>query len=310
MQTILGAGGALGLELAKVLPNYSDRIRLVSRNPQKVNENDQLVAADLTDATQTMEAVKASEVAYLTAGLPYSLKVWEEQWPLIMKNVILACQAQGTRLVFFDNVYMYDKTSLNHMKEDHPINPPSKKGKVREQVANMLLDAIDKGDIRGLIARSADFYGPSIQGSSLLTEMVFKPLSQGKKANWMGKADKKHAFTYVPDAAKATALLGNTPNSYGEIWHLPTAPDPYTGEEWIRAIAKQLGVAPKYRVLSKGMLSFIGIFSPLMRELAEMVYQNDRDYVFDSSKFETAFNYTPTPYEEGIQEVVRTDYTN
>ncbi|MCB0684622.1 MAG: hypothetical protein KDC32_27455, partial [Saprospiraceae bacterium] len=31
MQTILGAGGAIGIELAKALPQYTDRIRLVSR---------------------------------------------------------------------------------------------------------------------------------------------------------------------------------------------------------------------------------------------------------------------------------------
>jgi hypothetical protein len=33
-----------------------------------------------------------------------------------------------------------------------------------------------------------------------------------------------------------------------------------------------------------------------------MLYQYDRDYIFDSSKFEKEFNFTPTPYKEGIHQ--------
>ena len=42
MQTILGSGGAIGISLAKELMNYTNQIRLVSRNPKKVNETDEL----------------------------------------------------------------------------------------------------------------------------------------------------------------------------------------------------------------------------------------------------------------------------
>ena len=72
-----------------------------------------------------------------------------------------------------------------------------------------------------LIARSADFYGPGNE-KSFVTEMVYKNIKTGKAANWFINADKKHSFTYTPDAAKATALLGNTKDAYNQIWHLPT----------------------------------------------------------------------------------------
>ena len=62
MQTILGAGGAIGVELAKILPAYTDAIRLVSRAPQKVNTADELFPADITKAAEVDEAVKGSEV--------------------------------------------------------------------------------------------------------------------------------------------------------------------------------------------------------------------------------------------------------
>ena len=59
MQTILGANGQIAIELARELQrNHTNDLRLVSRNPRKVNETDSLVSANLLDARQTLEAVK------------------------------------------------------------------------------------------------------------------------------------------------------------------------------------------------------------------------------------------------------------
>ena len=80
MQTILGAGGSIGRELAKELTRYSTRIRLVSRHPQKINDTDEIMPADLLDATAADNAVQGSEVVYLVAGLQYRTKTWQQQW--------------------------------------------------------------------------------------------------------------------------------------------------------------------------------------------------------------------------------------
>jgi hypothetical protein len=42
---------------------------------------------------------------------------------------------------------------------------------------------------------------------------------------------------------------------------------------------------------------------PVMKESAEMLYQYDRDYVFDSSKFENAFHMPPTSIEIAIKKI-------
>lgn len=307
MQTILGSGGAIGIELAKALRQYTDHIRLVSRNPERVNSDDHLIAADLTIPADVMRATEGSRIVYLTAGLPYNTKIWQATWPLVMRNVIAACKAHQAKLVFFDNVYMYDPDYLDPMTEETPVNPHSKKGKVRAKIAGMIMDEVKRGDLTALIARSADFYGPSVH-TSVLTEMVFKNLAHGKKANWMGSAAYKHSFTYTPDAGKATALLGNTEDAYHQVWHLPTASHPLTGKEWIETIAKQMGVEPKYQVAPKFLVRIIGLFVPIMKEMVEMIYQYDRNYVFDSSKFEKRFDFKPTPYLEGIKKIVENDY--
>ncbi len=308
MQTILGAGGAIGNHLANALNSYTDRIRLVSRHPKKINPGDELLSADLLQPGEVEKAVKGSEIVYVTVGFPYSLKFWREHWRSFMENVTSACAGEGAKLVFFDNIYMYDPGYLDGMTEETPVRPSSEKGKIRAEVADKIMQQVATGKLKALIARSADFYGPGIKNTSVLTEMVINPLSEGKTATWMGSMNFKHSYTYTPDAGKATALLGNTDEAYDQVWHLPTAPDPMTGREWVKAFASELGVKPKSRTASKSMLRLLGIFIPVMKEMVEMIYQYDRDYVFLSDKFEKAFDFSATPYAEGIRTIVQNDY--
>ena len=143
MQTILGSGGAIGTELAKALKEYTSEIRLVSRNPKSTLDTDELVTADLTIAEDALKAVAGSEVAYLAIGLPYRYKIWQEQWPAVMRNVIDACKTHNTKLVFIDNIYMYDPAYLGNMVEETPLKPCSKKGQVRKEILEMLLQEIE-----------------------------------------------------------------------------------------------------------------------------------------------------------------------
>lgn len=303
MQTILGSTGVIGTELAKSLTQYTDKIRLVSRNPKSVNSTDQLVIADLTNPEQVLNAVEGSDVVYLTAGLQYKLNIWQTQWPIIMKNVISACKTHKAKLVFFDNVYAYGLVK-GWMKEDTLVNPVSKKGEVRAQIAQMIMNEVERGSLDAIIARAADFYGPNTP-LSFATVTVFQNLKRGKKAQWFIDANKKHSMTYTPDAGKATAILGNTSSAYNQIWHLPTDKNALTGKEFIELTAKAFGVEPRYTVLKKWMIQVVGTFIPVVKESIEMLYQNEHDYLFDSTKFEKAFNFTPTSYQDGIAETVK-----
>lgn len=304
MQTILGSGGAIGIPLAKELLNYTDKVRLVARHPKKVNENDELFAADLTDKETVNKAVAGSTIVYLTAGLEYNIKVWKRNWPLIMQNVIDACILHNAKLVFNDNVYAYAKNEIPHMTEDSTISAETKKGKVRQQLVEMIFDAVAERNLHALIARSADFYGPDNK-TSFLEIGVFDKFKKNQKAFWQSDPKRIHSFTYTPDAAKAVAILGNTPGAYDQTWHLPTSSEKWTGIEFINKIAGKMNVKPRYFVLSKTLIALMAIFSPMMRELKEMQYQNDRDYFFDSSKFENQFSFVPHSYTEGIEEIIQ-----
>ena len=300
MQTILGANGTIGSVLAKELTAYTNQIRLVSRNPKKVNETDELFPADLSDANQVEKSIEGSEVVYLLVGFDYNIKVWQDKWPKLMRATIDACIKYKAKLVFFDNVYMYDKNAIPHMTENSVINPPSKKGAVRKEIADMLLNEVKSGKLTALIARSADFYGPN-NDKSFLIEIVYKNIKKGKKPNWLIDANKKHSFTYTPDAAKATALLGNTVDAYNQVWHLPTYKNTLTGKEMVALFAKEMNVETKISILPLWLLKILGLFIPIMKEMPEMMYQYDRDYFFDSSKFDKRFNFKTTTYQEGVK---------
>jgi nucleoside-diphosphate-sugar epimerase len=303
MQTILGANGTIASVLAKELKIYTSQIRLVSRHPKKVNDTDELFPADLSDPAQVEKAIAGSAVVYLLVGFDYKIKVWRENWPKLMRATIDACIKFNAKLAFFDNVYLYDKNAIGHMTEESIINPPSKKGKVRQEIAGMIMNEVKAGKLTALIARAADFYGPDNE-KSFLIETVYKNIKKGKKPNWFMDATKKHSFTYTPDAAKATAILGNTPDAYNQVWHLPTDKNTLTGNELIALFNSEMNASKKVMVVPMFMIKILGIFIPLMREMPEMMYQYDRDYFFDSGKFEKQFNFKPTLYAEGIKQTV------
>lgn len=303
MQTILGSGGTTGVELAKELIKYTKEIKLVSRNPKKVNESDILMSADLSDSSMLDEAVKGSDVVYVCIAFEYKLSVWKEKWPAFIKNLIISCKKHNAKIVFVDNIYMYDKNYLHHMTEETPIYPSSEKGKIRAEIAKMLMNAVSNGEVNGLIARSADFYGPGVENSAF-KQTVLNNLLKNKNPQWLGNLDAVHSFTYNKDIGKALAILGNTEDAYNQVWHLPTTDAKLTNRQWIDMLMKEMNVEKKIQVLSEKMMGILGLFVPVLKEIKDVYYQFDRDYFFDSAKFNKRFHFTPTSPEEAIKKIV------
>jgi nucleoside-diphosphate-sugar epimerase len=303
MHIILGAGGAIGTPLAAELLARRQTVRAVSRSgaaPAGI----EAVRADLNNPEDVLHAVGPGSSVYLLAGLKYDRRVWQEQWPRIMRNVVRACSQKGARLIFFDNVYLYGRVD-GPMTEETAVRPTSRKGEIRAGIVEFLQNEMAAGRVTAAIARAADFYGPHADTTSAASIMVFQRLAAGKSAQVFVDADRKHSYTYTLDCAKALCFLADADDAFGQAWHLPTAHPALTGREFVGVAAKALGVAPRVSVLPAWMMKTLGLVVPMMRELAEMLYQNDSDYVFDSSKFERRFAFTPTPYADGIRECVR-----
>ncbi|WP_111672237.1 NAD-dependent epimerase/dehydratase family protein [Algoriphagus litoralis] len=296
--TLLGANGNIAKAISKELADK--KLRQVSRNPKAVHPSDELVAADLTDANQVLEAVRGSTIVFLCAGIKYSKAIWQRDWPIIMRNTLDACIATGAKLVFFDNMYALDPDHVAHLTEETPMNPKSVKGKVRKQILEMLWADVNAGKLKALVARAGDFYGPDAS-NSFLNELVINRMKAGKSPQWLYSGSKKHSFTYIPDAGKATAFLALQEDSWNQTWNLPTAPSYPCGQEITDILNQLLGTEKKLQVMPAWLVSILGLFIPVLGEVQELRYQTAEDYCFDSSKIERVYGLKPTKIEVGLK---------
>ncbi|WP_079241746.1 NAD-dependent epimerase/dehydratase family protein [Chryseobacterium indologenes] len=303
MQTILGANGQIGEELARELKrNYTSDIRIVSRNAKKVNDTDSIFSADLSDRERAIEAVKGSEIAYFTLGLPMDTNLWEKQFVVIMKNVIEACKINDTKLVFFDNTYMYPQNN-DVLTEQTPFAPVGRKGMIRKQMAEMLLKEMQAGTIEAVICRAPEFYGPG-KTQSITNSLIFNAIKEDKKLKVPLRDDKLRSLIWTPDASRATALIGNTPDAYGQTWHLPVDDNKLTYKEFIALTSQIYGKEFRYAVIPNLAFTIGSFFNKNAKELKELLPRYQYDNLFDDSKFRKRFpEFKVTPYRQGIEQI-------
>jgi nucleoside-diphosphate-sugar epimerase len=185
------------------------------------------------------------------------------------------------------------------MKEELPSNPNTRKGEVRAQLADRLLEAHHKGALRAAIGRGSDFFGPYVLQSHA-GERLFPQALTGKPAAVLGDPDKLHTFTYIDDFGKALVLLGEREDALGKAWHVPNAPT-LTRRAFIERVYRMAGHEPAMRLVRRWQLSIVAPFNPMLREVKEMLYQLEEDFVVDSSHFTSAFGLKATPLEEALR---------
>jgi nucleoside-diphosphate-sugar epimerase len=294
---VLGGNGAVGKETLHALLRRGETPASVGRRPSAIH-GVASITADLLVATDVSRALAGASTAYLTAGLPYSSSVWAQQWPLILRNTIDAAIANGTHLIYLDNVYAYGPVD-GPMTERSPIAAVSKKGRVRAAALGDLAAAAEERGLRFTVARSADFYGPGAE-TSVFNSFGLARIAAGKPGTWFFDADQPHSMTYTPDIGEALAFLGTRPvdshSVSGDVWHVPTAPA-LTGRQYLQLAA---GRDARVAVMGLATMRLGSLFTAGARETLELSYQYSAPYVFDSSAFETAFGVSPTPVADGI----------
>ncbi|WP_407509603.1 NAD-dependent epimerase/dehydratase family protein [Elizabethkingia anophelis] len=308
MQTILGANGQIGEELARELKrNFTSDIRIVSRNAKKVNDTDEIFSADLSVREKAIEAVRGSEIAYFTLGLPISSDLWEKQFSIILRNVIDACKVNGTKLVFFDNTYMYPQDD-RILTEDTAFAPVGRKGRVRREMAEMVLKEIQSGELEAVICRAPEFYGPA-KTQSITNTLIFNNIKEDKALKVPLSDKKKRSLIWTPDASRATAVIGNTPDAFGQTWHLPVDKSHPTYREFIRTASGIYDKDLKYSVVPKFVFSIGALFNKKMKELLELLPRYEHNNIFDDSNFRNRFpEFKVTSYKQGIEQIKKEQF--
>ena len=191
---------------------------------------------------------------------------------------------------------MYGDPAGKPLSESSPLTPNSGKGRVRLAMNEALMAAHQSGKIRAAAARASDYYGP---GYTLNGDQIFYPVLAGKTARGLGSLDAAHTFTYTLDVGEAMAILGERDEALGQVWHVPSAP-PITQRDLITQVFQAAGQPAKIGAINKLMMRLAGLFAPGAREVVEMMYEFEKPFVVDSSKFTRAFGMTATPLSVGI----------
>jgi nucleoside-diphosphate-sugar epimerase len=298
---VLGAG-TIGMTIAEQLAAAGEPVRLVTRSGRfPAVDGVEGAAADLTDPTAVRAVAAGARVAYFACQPAYTN--WPKGFPPLAEGVLGGLAGSGTRLAVVDNLYMYGPTGGRPISEDLAYAAATRKGIARARLADRFMAAHRAGDVPVVIARASDYFGPRGVDSAA-GERFFAPLLAGKSVQVFGDVDAPHAYTFIPDFARALIALGRRDEALGQAWHVPTAPA-VSQRRFAELAAEAAGLpAPKLRRLSKPMLMLAGLFVPPAREIIEMAYEFEEPFLVDCSKIERAFGLRPTPLEEALAETV------
>ncbi|KRE58369.1 NAD-dependent epimerase/dehydratase family protein [Paenibacillus sp. Soil750] len=302
VHVIVGTG-SLGMAVMRELKRRGvERIRMVNRSGRLSEAAAVEVAKG--DASRLVDAValcKDAAVVYHCAHPGYTN--WPTQFPGLTGGIMAGAAAAGAKLIYGDNLYMYGQAN-QPLTENLPDLATGKKGLTRAQMAEELLLAHQSGKVRVAIGRASDFYGPGVKQSSL-GERVFGFALGGKPVSLLGNLDMPHTYTYIDDFARGLVTLAQEDRALGEVWHIPSAKT-HTTRELLELIFDELGSTSKISTLSRPMVTMIGLFHPMLRELKEVLYEFEHPFILDHSKFEAAFGpQTTTPHVEAIKHTLQ-----
>ena len=165
-----------------------------------------------------------------------------------------------------------------------------------------MAEAHGAGRVEAAAVRASDFYGPGVTLSALGERSVGR-IARGKAAQIVGDPDQPHSFTYVPDIARALITVAGADDAMGQAWNVPNAPD-RTVREILQMFADALGTSLAIQSMPGFVMSVVGVFNGNVREMKEMLYQWERPFHVDSSKFAERFWGDATSFADGVAATV------
>ncbi|HEY9647748.1 MAG TPA: SDR family oxidoreductase [Chroococcidiopsis sp.] len=286
--------------LKRALLKQDVHIRMVNRSGRAtVPASVEVIAADAYQPENTQAVTQGAAVVYQCAQPGYTQ--WPTLFPQLQASIVAGVAANQAKLIVGDNLYMYGAVN-GPMREDLPNAATTRKGRTRAQMAEALLAAHQQGVVQVAIARGSDFYGPGVL-DSVMGDRVFPAVLTGKTASAVGNLDLPHTYTFIDDFGQALVVLGERPEALGQIWHVPNA-ETVTTRQFLTLAFEQAGHAAKMDGMGKWMMWLGGLFIPEARETVEMMYEFERPFVVDHSKYVQAFGNHATPLATAIQQTL------
>lgn len=300
--SIVGAAGAIGQSTAAVLSARGVSLRLVGKDLAKLTALElrgaERVSADVATPEGCRRALQGVDAALYTLGLPYTRRAFAH-YPGMMSTFLEAARAEGVRkLILISNVYAYGLPQTERVSEEHPRVPASVKGEYRKQQEDLLLGAHDPARLLTLSLRLPNFYGPGVKTS--LIDHLFAAAARGRRGTVFGPSDLPQELVFTPDVGPVVADLLERDEAFGRPYNFGGA-GVTSWEAMAKAIYEAAGHRPKFFVVSPRLLKTMGLFSELMRELAELSHLQTHPVILDDARLRGVLPHLKkTPYAEGI----------
>lgn len=293
---VLGLTGGYGRSIATELLRRGWQIRALVRDRRRVAEvtsrlsgSVTLFEGDVLDREALHSAARGACVIVHGVNAPYP------QWnPLVIQYAQAVAEVAVTvraTILFPGNVYAFAPGEA--LDEETPEAPPTRKGALRVEAEAILRDATQRG-ARLIILRGGDFFGVGA-ASSWMTFLLGKT-AKGGAITWPAPPSKRHQWAFLPDFAHSHVELleaGGLPASSTFHFEGHIA----TGAHTIATLRALLGdPARRVRRLPWFVLRCLGLFAPMMRELARMRYLWDQEVLMSGHKLRVhlgAVRHTP-----------------
>lgn len=311
---ILGATGSIGYAVAANLLARQLPITILVRNRAKAEKlfpNEPtltIVEGDVQDAPLLNRL--AADKQYIFHGINYPYNQWFGNMDTATQKIIdAASQNEDTTIVFPGNVYNFGNTN-EPIREDSPARPCTRKGQLRVAIETMLEQAAKAGKCRVLNVRLPDFWGPNVLNDGV--RPVFENALNGKALPWILNADIPHQSVYTNDAAEVIARLmmrdwntkGNSASKPYEVWNYGGTTVPSV-RAWFGQISELTGKPLKMQVYSRFLISVLGLFMPVLREVKEMLYLYENTVLLDDTNLKSLFpDFHPTPMKQALTDTL------
>ena len=297
LHVIFGTG-PLAMAVMRDLVSKGKPVRMVNtRGQADVPAGVAVVKGDAYTVESVRELTKDARVVYQCAMPPYT--EWPQKFPALQASIIDGVAGSGARLVIAENLYLYGEVN-GKMTEGLPYLATTRKGRTRAQLSEAALAAHQAGKIPVAIGRGSDFFGPAVLESAFGARAI-RPALDGKTAQLTGNIDLPHTVTFIDDFGKALVILGERPEALGHAWHVPNDTPTLTQRQWMTQFYEEIGKPAKMSGMGKLMMMFGGLFIPNARESVEMMYEFEKPFIVDSSKFERTFQVTATPMRTAVR---------
>jgi nucleoside-diphosphate-sugar epimerase len=301
LHVVMGSG-QIGSLVADILLARGTPVRLVRRGPAGAPRPGlEWMSGDLSQPGFAEAAARGAAVVYDCTSPPY--EAWMTLLLPLSRGAMHGAKVAGARLVALDNLYMYGRTN-GPISESTPIAPCSRKGELRARLAEERRVAHESGDLRIATGRASDFFGPGVVRQTTLGDRFYRRIFAGKTAECFGDPDAPHALSFGHDVAAALVTLADHDEAFGGVWHLPTNPAE-SMRQITERLGRALGLSIKVAHVPRLALRAMGLFAPVVREVAEMAYQWESPYIVDDSKFRASFGGAPTPVDAIIEATAR-----